>query len=163
MRTIGRFNDAAKKSLNVIILSLIFTMYGTDGLIFHEVILYCGFIPLYWRLKSEIIKCISNTTTNYCYSLTGFCNLWIYHWLDAIVRELNNVYCITALLYCAFQQQFKILLECIQHHYNTIKREHSFLNNSHLFKSNRFSVLIQSVALFISCATSCWTINCYFI
>lgn len=50
MRTTGRFNDAAKKkrkkSLNVIILSLIFAINRTDGFTFHEVILLCGFIPL---------------------------------------------------------------------------------------------------------------------
>lgn len=54
-----------KKCVNVIILSLTFAIYGTDGLTFHEVILYCGFIALYWRVKSEIIECISNTTKNY--------------------------------------------------------------------------------------------------
>lgn len=73
----------------------------------------------------------SNTTKNTnCYSLMGFCNPWIYYWLDNIVTELNNVYCLTAWLYCTFQQQFKILLECIEHLYNTIKREHSFSNKS---------------------------------
>lgn len=114
------------------------------------------------KVKSQSAFQIPQQITN-CYSFIGFCNLWIYYWLGAIVTELNNVCCITAWLYCSFQEQFKILLECTQQQYNTIKREHSFLNNSHLFKSNRFSVLIHSVALFISCATSCWTINCYFI
>lgn len=54
-----------EKSLNVIILSLIFAINGTDGFTFHEVILLCGFIPLYYRAKTEIVKYISNTTTNY--------------------------------------------------------------------------------------------------
>lgn len=58
---------------------------------------------------------------------------------------------------------FEILLKCILNKDNTLKRTFPPLNSIHLFKSNRFSVHTESIALFISCATSCWTINCYFI
>lgn len=58
---------------------------------------------------------------------------------------------------------FEIWLKCTLHKDNTLKQTFPPLNSIQIFKSNRFSVHAESIALFISCATSCWTINCYFI